>query len=95
MWDLMLFSGTGIDGAVDEQKRRFATAGSYGSRELGLGFGDEARWVDEGSTTTCALAVRDANLLVTVKLSVQRHPGPSCRQDARNLARTALAATRR
>ncbi|WP_328621610.1 hypothetical protein [Streptomyces sp. NBC_00354] len=51
--------------------------------------------MDEGSTTTCALAVRDANLLVTVKLSVQRHPGPSCRQDARNLARTALAATRR
>ncbi|MEV0409704.1 serine/threonine-protein kinase [Streptomyces sp. NPDC050448] len=92
VWDLLL-SGWGLDHALDEQRSRFRAAWS-GNRPA-TGVGDEAYWVDKGSATVCALAVRDRNLTVSVTLALARHPGSSCEQDAMNLARTALAAVLR
>ncbi|MET9964081.1 serine/threonine-protein kinase [Streptomyces sp. NPDC006326] len=92
-WDLLL-SGWGLQNAAEEQQRRFGAAASGKRREAGLGAGDEAYWADGGSSTVCALAVRDHNLSLTVTVTAERHPGASCEQDAKNLARTALAAAR-
>ncbi|MER7465243.1 serine/threonine-protein kinase [Streptomyces sp. NPDC097981] len=92
LWGLLL-SGYGVDDASDEQQRRFNTAWrNDGMRETGLGVGGEAYWTDKGSKTACALAVRDRNLTVNVTHAIETGSRSSCEQDAKALARTALAA---
>ncbi|WP_327359237.1 serine/threonine-protein kinase [Streptomyces sp. NBC_01304] len=80
--------------ATGLQREEFAEDAADGTRDSGLGIGDEAYW--EGSNPApdehCELRVRDGNMIVWVRLGGDEHPESTCKADAAEIARAALAA---
>ncbi|CAM5227966.1 serine/threonine-protein kinase [Streptomyces avidinii] len=70
------------------QQTGFAADAAGGRRANGLGFGDGAYWDSADSEWTCALSVRQGNLVVWVGLY---RPG-GCEAKAKEVAKAALAA---
>ncbi|MEV7614521.1 protein kinase [Streptomyces sp. NPDC089799] len=85
--------GTGARSATEAQQQAFAAEAREGRRVTGLGFGDEAFWGWTEEAGSCRLVVRDGNLRVNVTLGAQGRPTvESCENEAKGMARSALAA---
>ncbi|MDH6130774.1 hypothetical protein P3T37_000141 [Kitasatospora sp. MAA4] len=77
--------------ATRTAQQDFAAVGKGEHRESGLGFGDEAFWMNYTSdTSACQLHVRAGNLEITVYL--MRDDYPDCEARAKTIAKDALAA---
>ncbi|MDG4860938.1 serine/threonine-protein kinase, partial [Streptomyces sp. T-3] len=80
--------------ATGLQREEFAEFAEDGTRDSGLGIGDEAYW-DRSNVTAdehCDLRVRDGNMTVWVELGGDEHPESTCKTQAAEIARAALAA---
>lgn len=88
-WDLRRTLRT-TTAATQLQRTTFAASAAKGSRETGLGLGDEAYWDPPKAYQTCGLNVRDHNLIVSVALGSA--DVPTCESDAKKIIQAALTA---
>ncbi|MEU6945865.1 protein kinase [Streptomyces sp. NPDC046316] len=86
-----LIRTTSADGnGTERQDEAFDEEASMGTQDLG--FGDEASWDRPRRDWNCSLNVRDGNLAVWVMLTGDRHPNPTCEDEAVRIARAAVSA---
>ncbi|MEU8890611.1 serine/threonine-protein kinase [Streptomyces sp. NPDC048442] len=91
-WTLRRTSGDDAN-ATGRQREEFAEGAADGTRDSGLGIGDEAYWDrPDGPDEHCDLRVRDGNMTLWVELGGDKHPESTCKTEAARIARAALAA---
>ncbi|MEU9028967.1 serine/threonine-protein kinase [Streptomyces sp. NPDC048383] len=85
------------DNEAEQQRKDFREKAAKETRATDLGFGDEAYWSAPYVTYPhpgehCSLNVRDGNLVVRVALGGEEHPASTCKSEAKEIARAAIAA---
>ncbi|MFI7006354.1 hypothetical protein [Streptomyces sp. NPDC050145] len=90
-WHLRRTVGSS-ENSTEVQRADFADSAHDGRPATGLAFADEAFWAPASAlgSSTCALSVRSANLVVDVVLTGERHPASTCEQEAVKIAEAAV-----
>ncbi|MEV7520652.1 serine/threonine-protein kinase [Streptomyces sp. NPDC091371] len=90
-WDLKRSNGK-AGNATEKQREDYSGTDDGETPETGLGVGDAVYWGKHWYRENCQLYVRDGNLVVAVVLWGDEHPPERCQNDAKEIARAALAA---